>query len=95
MPEGCLIHAWGPDSPEMAVLTTFAVESIEETLRRVVELGGRVHSYVCSTSWRKVPLPKQHQYENLVRPPSSRRSSWYIVEAEAPWSLPRFVERLS
>lgn len=30
----------------MAVLTTFAVESIDETLRKVVEMGGRMHSYV-------------------------------------------------
>lgn len=46
VPEGCLIRACAADTGEMAVLTTFAVESIEETLSKVVELGGRMHSYV-------------------------------------------------
>ncbi|CAN8105818.1 unnamed protein product [Discula destructiva] len=44
LPEGCLIRAWEPDNPEMAVLTTFAVESIEDTLMRVEGLGGSMHS---------------------------------------------------
>lgn len=48
VPEGCLIRAWEAHSPEMAVLTTFAVGSVEETLRRVAVMGGRVHSCVFS-----------------------------------------------
>lgn len=47
VPEGCLIRACQAETGEMAVLTTFAVESIDETLRKVVDMGGRVHSYVC------------------------------------------------
>lgn len=46
VPEGCLIRACEAETGEMAVLTTFAVESIDETLRKVVEMGGRMHSYV-------------------------------------------------
>lgn len=46
VPEGCLIRACEADTGEMAVLTTFAVESISETLKRVMEMGGRMHSYV-------------------------------------------------
>lgn len=46
VPEGCLIRACEAETGEMAVLTTFAVESIDETLRKVVEMGGRIHSYV-------------------------------------------------
>lgn len=49
VPEGCLIRACEAETGEMAVLTTFAVESIDETLRKVVEMGGRMHSYVMST----------------------------------------------
>ncbi|KAJ4396042.1 hypothetical protein N0V93_000258 [Gnomoniopsis smithogilvyi] len=44
VPEGCLIRACEAESGEMAVLTTFAVESIEETLTKVVEMGGHIHS---------------------------------------------------
>jgi len=58
VPEGCLIHAWAPDSPEMAVLTTFAVASIEETLGRVVASGGRVHSYVLLPAENSPLLPQ-------------------------------------
>lgn len=48
VPEGCLVQAWGSSASDdgrvsMAVLTTFAVESIEATLRLVEHLGGRVH----------------------------------------------------
>lgn len=46
VPEGCLIRACEAHTGEMAVLTTFAVESIEDTLRKVVEMGGQMHSYV-------------------------------------------------
>lgn len=53
VPEGCLIRAWESGSLEMAVLTTFAVDSIDETLGMVQAMGGRVHSYVCSL-WRMV-----------------------------------------
>lgn len=45
VPEECLIRGWEAGSPgKMAVLTTFAVASIEGTLGRVVEMGGRLHS---------------------------------------------------
>lgn len=44
VPEDRLIRAWDADSPgRTAVLTTFAVESIEGTLARVEEMGGRAH----------------------------------------------------
>lgn len=44
VPEDCLIRAWDADGPgKTAVLTTFAVESIEGTLARVVAMGGRMH----------------------------------------------------
>lgn len=48
VPEGCLVQAWGSsgsdnDRVSMAVLTTFAVESIERTLSVVEGMGGRVH----------------------------------------------------
>lgn len=48
VPEGCLVRAWEADTGEMAVLATFAVDSIEETLAKVVEMGGSMHSYVPS-----------------------------------------------
>lgn len=48
VPEGCLVRAWGDDNSggrvNMAVLTTFVVESIEATMRMVENMGGRVHS---------------------------------------------------
>ncbi|KAL1865713.1 hypothetical protein Daus18300_007089 [Diaporthe australafricana] len=48
VPEGCLVQAWGDEHSggrvNMAVLTTFVVESIEETMRMVAEMGGRLHS---------------------------------------------------
>lgn len=47
VPEGCLVQAWGSGDSDgrvnMAALTTFAVDSIEGTLRMVEGLGGRVH----------------------------------------------------
>lgn len=48
VPEGCLVQAWGSSGSDdgrvsMAVLTTFAVESIEVTLKTVEDLGGRVY----------------------------------------------------
>ncbi|KAG8168702.1 hypothetical protein KVR01_001451 [Diaporthe batatas] len=48
VPEGCLVQAWGSSGSvdgrvSMAVLTTFAVESIEATLKMVEDLGGRVY----------------------------------------------------
>lgn len=47
VPEGCLVQAWGSGNSDgrvnMAVLTTFAVESIEETLSAVEALGGSTH----------------------------------------------------
>lgn len=47
VPEECLVQTWDTDRPSrMAVLTTFSVRSIEETLRRVVDMGGRVHASV-------------------------------------------------
>lgn len=48
VPEGCLVQAWGSGESggrvNMAVLTTFVVDSIEWTLSAVEGLGGRVHS---------------------------------------------------
>lgn len=48
VPEGCLVQAWGTGGSDdgrvsMAILTTFAVESIEWTLSAVEGLGGSVH----------------------------------------------------
>ncbi|KAL2274068.1 hypothetical protein FJTKL_03685 [Diaporthe vaccinii] len=48
VPEGCLVQAWGAAASDegrvnMAVLTTFAVDSIERTLSMVEGLGGTVH----------------------------------------------------
>lgn len=47
VPQGCLVQAWGSEAPDgrvnMAVLTTFAVESIEGTTRLVEDMGGRMH----------------------------------------------------
>lgn len=48
VPEGCLVQAWGAAASDdsrvsMAVLTTFAVDSIEGTLSMAEGLGGRVH----------------------------------------------------
>ncbi|KAJ0120319.1 hypothetical protein J7T55_001177 [Diaporthe amygdali] len=47
VPQGCLVQAWGSEAPggrvNMAVLTTFAVDSIEGTMRLVEDMGGRMH----------------------------------------------------
>lgn len=51
VPEECLVQTWDAVSPSMmAVLTTFSVRSIEETLNFVVEMGGRVHLLVLPPS---------------------------------------------
>lgn len=57
--EECLVRAWDVDSPsKMAVLTTFLVGDIEETLAKVVGMGGRVHLLVFSLSFPSSSLPQ-------------------------------------
>ncbi|KAG6359309.1 hypothetical protein INS49_012830 [Diaporthe citri] len=47
VPENCLVQAWGSGGSggrvNMAILTTFTVDSIERTLSMVEGLGGTVH----------------------------------------------------
>lgn len=55
VPEECLVQTWDAERPcMMAVLTTFSVQSIEETLEMVVEMGGRVHLSVISSCTKNI-----------------------------------------